>query len=138
MFPWLYQDSGTGMPYYLHNLLGKPEGRYSERLSEHTDFCLYVVQEILQHNNISYKFFLRSAINCVHPDNDHQISQPHVDHGFPHLHILIYLTNAGGKTYCEDEFHDPKEDDVIMLEGEHWMERPKVGRRIISVNTLFK
>tara|TARA_Y100000401_G_C8239721_1_gene182401 strand:- start:137 stop:565 length:429 start_codon:yes stop_codon:yes gene_type:complete len=136
-FTWNYQDSATGMPFYIHNVLARPEGTYSQPLSEHTKFCLFVVHEILQHNNIPYKFFLRSAINCIHPDNDHQLSQPHVDHHFPHFNILIYFTNAGGKTYCEEEFHDPKEDDVIILEGEHWMERPKVGRRIISVSTLF-
>ena len=136
-FPWQYQDSDTGMPFYCHSLLTRPEGKYSEACSPHSEFGMYVVHEILQQNNIKYQFFLRSALNCVHPDNDVQLSEPHVDHDFPHINVILYLTNAGGKTYCEDEFHDPKEDDVILLTGEHWMERPKVGRRIISVNTLY-
>lgn len=136
-FPWLYQDSGTGMPFYCHGLLSRPEGFYSEVCSDYTKFGVHVVQEILHQNNIQYEFFLRSSLNCVHPDNDVQLSLPHVDHDFPHINVIIYLTNAGGKTFCGDEFHEPKEDDVILMTGEHWLERPKVGRRIISVNTLY-
>mgnify|MGYP001314520817 CR=1 FL=1 len=136
-FKWEYTESATGMPFYVHGLLKRPEGSYSVVSSDYAKFCMFCVHEILQHNNIEYKFFLRSALNCVHPDNDVQLSKPHVDHDFPHINVIIYLTDAGGKTYCEDEFHDPKEDDVILMVGEHWMERPKVGRRIVSVSTLF-
>jgi len=136
-FNWVYQDSKTGMPFYSHTLLNRPEGKYSEVVSTHTEHAGCVVDEILRHNNIEYKFFLRSNVNCVHPDNDVQLSEPHVDHDFPHINVIVYLTNSGGKTYCEDEFHDPKEDDVILMTGEHWMERPQVGRRIILVTTLF-
>ena len=135
---WQYQDSDTGMPFYCHSLLSRPEGSYSLVADEKlTELATHVVKEILENNEIKYQFFLRSALNCVHPDNDVQLSEPHVDHDFPHINVILYLTNSGGKTYCEDEFHDPKEDDVILLTGEHWMERPKVGRRIISVNTLY-
>ena len=137
-FNWQYRDSDTGMPYYVHNLLNRPEGSYSKPLSEHSKFCMFCVHEILEYNNIKYNFFLRSAINCVHPDNDHQLSKSHEDHDFPHINVILYLTNAGGKTYCEDEFHDPKEDDVILMTGKHCMERPKVGRRIILISTLFQ
>ena len=136
-FPWLYQNSGTGIFYYCHSLLTRPEGKYSEVCSQYSEFGMFVVNEILQHNNIQYQFFLRSALNCVHPDNDVQLSERHIDHDFPHINVIIYLTNTGGKTYCGDEFHDPKEDDVILMTGEHWGERPKVGRRIILVNTLY-
>ena len=136
-FPWHYQDLDRGMPFYCHSLLGRPEGSYSHTHSEYAESGMFVVQQILEHNNINFKFFLRSALNCVHPDNDVQLSEPHIDHYFPHINIIIYLTDTGGKTYCEEEFHDPKEDDVILFSGEHWMERPRVGRRIISVNTLY-
>ncbi len=135
-FNWCYSNS-TGMPFYSHTLLDRPEGKYSEVVSQYTEHAGCVVDEILRHNNKKYKFFLRSNVNCVHPDNDVQLSEPHVDHDFPHMNVVIYLTNSGGKTYCEDEFHDPKEDDVILFTGKHWMERPKVGRRIILVTTLF-
>jgi hypothetical protein len=136
-FPWRYQDSDTGICFYSHGLLTRPEGKYSEVISQYSEFGMSVVAEILQHNNIQYKFFLRSSLNCLHPDNDVQSGEPHVDHDFPHINVIIYFTNTGGKTYCEDEFHDPKEDDVILMTGKHWGERPKVGRRIISVNTLY-
>ncbi len=136
-FPWLYQDSDNGMFFYCHSLLSRPEDKYSEVCSQYAQLGMSVVAEILQHNNIQFKFFLRSAVNCLHPDNDVQLCEPHVDHYFPHINVIIYLTNTGGKTYCGDEFHDPKEDDVILMTGEHWGERPKTGRRIILVNTLY-
>ena len=135
-FTWHHEKS-TGIPFYSHTLLERPEGKYSQVRSEHTDKAGLVVHEILQHNNISYQFFLRSNVNCVHADNDIQLSEPHVDHDFPHINVILYLTSQGGKTYCGDEFYDPKEDDVILMTGEHWLERPKVGRRIILVNTLY-
>ena len=135
-FTWTY-DKSTGMPFYSHTFLTRPDGTYSKPDSSYTNHVCFVVNEILGHNNIKYKFFLRSNANCVHADRDNQLSEPHVDHDFPHINVILYLTNTGGKTYCEDEFHDPKEDDVILLTGEHWMERPKIGRRIIIVNTLY-
>ena len=138
-FPWHYADSLTGMSYYSHVLLERPDAEFpfSQVRSEHLNLVRFVVEEILNHNNIEYQFFIRSNLNCTHPDNDIQLSEPHVDHDFPHINVILYLTDVGGKTYCEDEFHDPKEDDVILLTGEHWMERPKVGRRIILINTLY-
>ncbi len=55
-FPWHYQDSGTGMPFYCHSLLGRPEGGYSHACSQHSEFGMFVVQQILEHNNINFKF----------------------------------------------------------------------------------
>ena len=136
-FVWHYADSNTGMPYYSHVFLQRPDNSYSQIRSEHLNRVAFVVDEILKHNNIKYQFFLRSNANCVHSDKGVQLSEPHVDHDFPHINIIVYLTNTGGKTYCEDEFHDPKEDAVILMTGKHWMERPKTGRRIILVNTLY-
>jgi hypothetical protein len=135
-FNWRYHNS-TGMPFYSHTFLTRPEGAYSKVFSEYLDPVCLVVDEILSFNNIRYKFFLRSNANCVHADNDIQLSEPHVDHEFPHINVILYLTNTGGKTYCEEEFHDPKEDDVLLFTGEHWMERPKLGRRVILINTLY-
>ncbi len=137
-FPWNYQDSGTGMPFYCHSFLTRPEGKYSEVCSQFTELAAYVISDLLEQNKLATNyFFLRSAANCVHPDSDIQLSEPHVDHDFPHINMLVYLTNAGGKTYCEGVEHDPKEDDVVVFNGEHFMERPTKGRRIILVNTLY-
>ena len=132
-------DSGTGMDFYSHVLLRRPDGgcNFSTSKSEYTELAIKVVDEILKHNKISYHMHLRLNVNCTHPDNDHQESDRHVDHNFPHKNLIIYLTGSGGNTYVEDEFHDPKEDDVILFQGEHWMKRPNIGRRIILVNTLL-
>ena len=52
--------------------------------------------------------------------------------------LLIYLTNAGGKTVVGDEYHDPREDDVITFGGdEHYHYTPEKERRIVIVATFI-
>ena len=48
----------------------------------------------------------------------------------------MYFTDVGGRTFCEKKEHDPQEDDIILFQGEHYMERPKKDRRVILVSTL--
>ena len=138
-FSWNYYDSEVGVPYYGHILLNRPEiNRYSSVHSEYLDQVVFVVDEILKHNNFTKDyFFLRSAVNCTHADGTLLHSQKHEDHHFPHKNILLYLTDTGGKTFVEKEYHDPKEDDVIIFSGEHWAELPKTGRRVVVVNTIY-
>ena len=66
-----------------------------------------------------------------------QFTNPHTDHSFKHVNLLIYLTDNGGKTFVEGEEHEPSEDDVILFTGEHFFELPKKGRRIVIIATLF-
>lgn len=138
-FSWNYYDSEVGVPYYGHILLNRPEiNRYSSVHSEYLDQVVYVVDEILKQNNFTKDyFFLRSAVNCTHADGTLLHSQKHEDHHFPHKNILLYLTDTGGRTFVEEEYHDPKEDDVIIFSGEHWAELPKTGRRVVIVNTIY-
>ena len=60
---------------------------------------------------------------------------PHVAHTFPHKNLIVYLNDAGGKTFVGDEVHDPKEDDVVIFSGIHNNERPKNTRRVVLVAT---
>ena len=108
--------------------------------SPHTEKNILVLHQILQSNKLfrpSGYFFLRSCANCTHPDQNEQLSAPHVDHEFPHWNLLIYL-EGNGRTFVEGEEHNPKEDDIILFKGKHYMERPKTGRRVVLVSTLFE
>ena len=92
-FVWRY-DTSTGMPFYGHTFLERPEETgFSEPLSELVNLNLTVLKEIIDFNNLFDRyFFLRSNVNCVHPDNDKQFSEPHIDHDFPHFNLLVYLS----------------------------------------------
>ena len=136
---WNYYDSEVGVPYYGHILLNRPElNRYSSVFSEHLDPVVCAVDEILKHNNFTNNYFyLRSAVNCTISDGTNKQTAKHVDHDFPHKNILLYLTDTGGRTFVEDTYYDPKEDDVIIFSGSHWNELPQTGRRVVIVNTIY-
>ena len=137
--PLHWMPSGTGMPYYCHTFITRPEDlHYSNSVSNNTDLFAVVITEILNANNLADKGFhiIRGTVNVVHPSEGNQFSEPHEDHSFPHVNLLIYLSDVGGRTFCEKEEHDPHEDDVILMEGEHYMERPKEDRRVVLVSTI--
>lgn len=153
-FPWFYSDTTpayakpdeeiiTGhcnIPQYSHCFIARPEKfGFSKHDSGAYQLALNVVREILTENNIyidSY-FILRLAANCTYPSGGIQLSMPHVDHNFPHLNILTYLTSAGGSTFIEGEEHEPIEDQSILFSGEHYIQLPKKERRIVLIGTLF-
>jgi len=145
---WNYCEKSTperisghiDMPFYSHTLLGRPEVfGYSAKLSPHFELAKDVIIEIIKHNNVDQiQFLLRACVNCIHPTFEIKKSQPHKDHTFNHKNFIIYFTNSGGKTFVEDEYHDPKEDDVLLFDGIHYMETPKQDRRIILIATLYE
>tara|TARA_R100000005_G_C4888667_1_gene136649 strand:+ start:57 stop:602 length:546 start_codon:yes stop_codon:yes gene_type:complete len=156
-FPWYWCPESTGgnpeveghrnIPYYSHPLLGRPDVRkFSQVTSVYLEPYIKVAEEILEHNGMrSNYFFLRACINCVHPMSGIQYCIPHVDHDFPHKNLIMYFTNSGGNTYVKGgqyfkkyEEYVPKEDDVVLFSGEHYMQVPKEERRIIIVSTLFE
>ena len=49
----------------------------------------------------------------------------------------MYLTDAGGDTVVNDEVYSPKEDGVIMFEGEHYHHFPMKDARIVFVATYL-
>jgi len=158
-FPWFYHETSTfdcnsdlkyssenkygNLPFYGHTLLDRPDGpkkykKISEVKSQYFNLAYNVFEEILNFNNYELGYFyIRMNVNCVHSDTDLQYSMPHVDHRFPHKNIIVYLTNSGGSTIVDDNKYDPIEDDIIMFEGEHYLEKPKKNRRIILVSTIF-
>ena len=140
-FPWLYSFS-TKMPFYSHVFLDRPENaKFSNPQSELLGLNLKVLDEIIQHNNLFDRyFFLRSNANCVHADTGEQFSEPHIDHRFPHFNLLVYLTNDGdgGETIVEDKKFFPQANNVILFTGKHYMNRPRVGRRVVLISTIFE
>ena len=140
-FPWRYNVS-TNMDFYSHVFLQRPElNGYTEPHSKWTNQNCIVMGEIVDYNGL-YKdipyFFLRANANATHPDSGRQYSDPHVDHpNTPHSNLIVYLTDADGDTIVENDRYSPKEDDVVLFTGQHYMQRPSKGRRIILISTIF-
>ena len=137
-FHWYWQTTGNGIMYYCHTLITRPEQSYSKSVSPYSDLFAMVMGEILHANDLAKNGYhiLRGAVNCVHPSEGTQVCDKHVDHYFPHINLITYLTDVGGKTFCGKKEHDPKEDDAILMKGEHCHERPKRDRRVVLVSTI--
>lgn len=143
---WFSKDKSkehnyTNVPFYSHRIIERPDGESNARVPKITsdlfESSLEICGQILDFNNINYTYFLRMNINIVHPQETVVRSIPHKDHEVEHKNLIIYFTDSGGKTFVGDDFHDPKEDDIIIFDGvEHFMETPKEKRRIILVATF--
>ena len=139
-FNWHYADSGTGLDYYIHVLLHRHEIMKVSYVEDHRlwNNVMYVVNNILEVNNFTKNYFyLRAAVNSVHSNIGIQKGEMHHDHYSAHQNIILYLSNVGGRTFVEDEEFEPQEDDVLLFEGLHCMERPKKGRRVAVICTIF-
>ena len=142
------------MPVDIHTFIPRPEttqednitGSLSKKVgdaereskSEYVDLCVTVMNEILDYSNLFGTYIVhRAAANRTYADEGIQLSEPHIDHNFPHNNLLVYLTSSGGETFVEGEKFDPKEDDVIVFEGRHYMKRPIKDKRIVLVATFM-
>ena len=127
------------MEFYGHTFVTRQEATYySESTSVFTSDSIEVLREIIDYNKLFESYvFTRAAANCTFPNEGAQLSQPHVDHNFPHFNLIVYLTDTGGETFVEDEIHIPKIHDVILFRGKHYMKRPTRDRRIILVATIL-
>ena len=149
-FPWYYNNTSTpnyksygdkehiDLPFYGHILLSRPEeNKFTVKESSYFDLVKNLFDEVVEFNHLSDKyFFLRSCVNCVHPESKTTYSVPHNDHEFDHQNVLIDLTDAGGKTYVDNDFYDPCEDDIIVFSGKHYIESPRDKRRIVLISTI--
>ena len=100
---------------------------------ENTNIDMIIVDLIMDHFNMMVRF----SENSTHPEQKYIKTSLHTDHDFPHKNMLIYLTDAGGNTFVEDEKFAPEEDDVIIFEGLHWHQLPKHKRRVVLVMTYI-
>ncbi len=134
-------------PFYVHPFIQRPdyEFLFPRIKSSHMFDVNQVICEILNYNidtilnnNMQVNMMCRCVANAKDGVGDRIVKcAPHVDHNFPHKNMLIYLTDAGGKTFVEGEEFAPEEDDVIIFQGTHWHELPKQKRRVVLVMTYI-
>ena len=131
-------------PMYCHTFLRRSSSRFLYPKVESTflDDISLMYCDILNSNmddiGKSFGMMCRCNANAVEPFLENNcVTKPHFDHQFPHKNMLIYLTDAGGKTFVEDEEFAPEEDDVIIFKGIHWHELPKEERRVVLVMTYI-
>jgi hypothetical protein len=149
-FPWFFmkttlQKNNTeykDSSYFCHAVV-KPPGNpnlYSTISSPYySDLCNVVLQEIKELNQIKINSVIRVCFNMTLPIGN-ITSPPHYDHDFPHKNLLIYLNNSDGDTVvCEqkEERYSPIEDDIILFEGLHHHEYPKINNRVVMVVTFI-
>lgn len=133
----------TNYPFYSHAFLKGPDykDKYPKVNSQHIELAHLIFLQIAEENNIEPKVIYRMNANVVHPHNSEGLlkySVPHVDHQFPHKNMLIYLADTnGGDIVCDGESISPNEDDVVLLEGIHYIKPPSHGRRIVLVYTFL-
>ena len=127
--------------YFTHGIFMRPEfKRFTRQVSELGRDVLEMFDEIVNTGQFTNNsFFLRSSLNMTLPYNGGPVkyAYPHTDHEFDHTNMVMYLTDAGGKTFVEGEAFDPQEDDIIFFKGTHWNEMPMKENRIVLVSTLF-
>ena len=105
---------------------------------EHLDTIGEMLNQIWDYNNINVNCIFRINANLVYPQAGIQASPIHRDHEFPHKNLLIYLTDAGGKTVCGKDEHNPQEDDIIEFGGfKHYYYLPLEKPRVVLVATYF-
>ena len=135
--------------FYSHSFLDRPRGDHRRYPiiddKEFIDLASAALCDIMTYNGFCPRSFYRICANATHPHEDGVVPTiPHVDHQFDHGNMLLYLTDAGGKTFVETEngsdsyeYHDPKEDDVLLFAGKHYNETPATKRRVIIVATFM-
>ena len=118
----------------LNNLYAKVNSPYMEDVNRMYCEIFNANRDVMK----SFNMMCRCAANETQPYNGpDDKTRAHVDHDFPHKNMLIYLTDAGGNTFVEDEEFAPEEDDVIIFEGLHWHQLPKHKRRVVFVMTYI-
>ena len=137
-----YQNIGFYSHAFLLRSATPPAAKeiclYPKPCSAHIDQAQYLFLEICKSNNIEPLLLYRMNANLVHPTSSREYTIPHYDHEYPHKNMLVYLTDpSGGDTMCEGESFLGKEDDIIVLEGEHCHRPPIDGRRIVLVYTFL-
>ena len=147
-FPWYVSNAHNtdDFKFFSHIFVKRPgEGTlFPVSQSSHANLVNTVLGQILYLNDIDISCLYRSNANLVPPSLEVKRTTEHVDHEFPHNNLLIYLTDSGGKTFVETEqdsgsyeYHDPKEDDVLLFAGRHYNETPAAKRRVIIVATFM-
>lgn len=135
------ENSNPDPPYLSHCVLRRPNDSGINNLfpqisSPYAEDCNVILRQVVEENSITINSILRINFNLTFPGSINH-TNPHYDHEFDHSNLLIYFTNSGGKTVCEDAEIDPIEDDIIIFRGLHYHHLPKNDRRVVMVATFI-
>ena len=106
-----------------------------------------IVNEFCEQQKIKIEKFYRMNVNFTY-NSGHETTDIHVDHGFPHHQIIIYLDDAADKN-AETVILNNKNKVIkrikpIQYQGicfkglPHYLKFPKFGQRVILVATFKK
>tara|TARA_X000000368_G_C22635434_1_gene538571 strand:+ start:60 stop:560 length:501 start_codon:yes stop_codon:yes gene_type:complete len=141
-FPWYYNKWMDGTLWFSHGVLIRPteDKKYSTVNNENILQFQKVLDEIFDYNNLYLNCLFRINVNLITPKKKVQVTPFHNDHYWSHNNMVIYFTDAGGRTLVEDEKFDPKEDDIITFSGypeKHSFEIPTKNDRIVMIITYI-
>ena len=136
------QKGHDDYPFLSHRFLTRPLNSclYSKTNSQYVEPMQQVFREIAYANDLDPQVIYRMNANAVYPTENNLPSPVHVDHTFPHKNMIIYLTDPqGGSTIVEDTEYLPKEDDVLIFDGQsmHCARPPSKDVRIVLVITFL-
>lgn len=108
-FPWyrMPESSSEAYPFYGHLLATRNDLDETVPSSEYFwDFADILDRFIQKHNLLQDGYtIMRSALNDSLSFTD-QHCDPHVDHLYPHMVFILYLTNASGETIIYEDVYD--------------------------------
>ncbi len=134
--------SHHNIPFFSHIVIRKPvpNQKYPIIFDEWISEFDAVINEIFDYNNLQLNCIYRMSVNLVQYTKEELLTPLHRDHPWPHNNILIYMTDAGGETICEDKSFDPSEDDIIIFSGypeRHCYKTSTKKDRIVMVATYI-
>jgi len=151
-FPWCWtadsvQDENDNphknpIPVFTHTIVKRPldppdYNLYPKQTSAYVNIANSILQQIFLYNKINVECVFRIGVNLTIPVIGSEKTLPHVDHDFPHKNLLIYLNGGDGDTVCGGESFSPKEDAIIVFEGEHYHYLPSKSRRVVLICTFM-
>ena len=137
--PGVVSDQGTNSIWFSHILIERPTEFMPVPLakSEYSNAAVEIFKHICSLNGIDSYLILRANVNLLIP-GETRPTHPHIDHPFKHKNILVYLEDADGDTVVGDKRSTPRQDKVILFEGEHYAEHPTTGTRTVIVFTYLE
>jgi hypothetical protein len=151
-FPWFWTDDSVQdendnshenpIPLLTHTIIKRPLDPpdftvYPKQNSGYANVVNVILQQIFLYNKINLDCVFRVGINLTMPLVGSNCTLPHVDHDFPHKNLLVYFNESDGDTVCGDDRFTPKEDAIIVFEGEHYHYLPSKLRRLVLVCTFM-
>lgn len=151
-FPWSWtadsvQDENdkpheNPIPVFTHTILKRPldppdYNLYPKQTSNYINIANLLLQQVFLYNKINVECVFRIGVNLTTPVLRAKKTLVHVDHDFPHKNLLIYLNDSDGDTVCGQDRFSPKEDAIIVFEGEHYHYLPSRSRRVVLICTFM-